>query len=174
MSDILAQPSTAGLAHSVSGLCNSAQGLTAHDPQVYLAAAAQGRLPVNSFEIVDFVSSGVEEEIIMLGDNTQLVISVPSRPKLESIYIHVWSIANLATMCKLVGEGKIDGTGIFDYVSYSTKLYQLFQRLEKSSVLQYDREYRRMQATYSYIWGTDYPHMQTVQLLPRTTKVQGK
>ena len=50
--------------------------------------------------------------------------------------------------------------GVVNYLSYTTKVYQLTQRFENGSVYVNDCEYRRLQAGHNFCW-------QTIQLMPR-------
>ena len=54
-----------------------------------------------------------------------------------------------------------------DYLSYTTKDYQLVQRYSLTSVLFYDREYRKVQASMNFRWGIDVQHLHNVFLQPR-------
>ena len=54
-----------------------------------------------------------------------------------------------------------------DYLSYSTKFYQLIQKCSLASVLLFDREYRKLQADMGFRWGTDVQHLHTLHLQPR-------
>ena len=73
-------------------------------------------------------------------------------------------------MYRLLGEGKLGDEGVIDYLSYSTKIYQLTQKYENVSVYFYDREYRKRQASHNFRWGTDIPHLHTMQLTPRAPR----
>ena len=142
------------------------------DPQIYLESAATGKSVPTHYDITDFISSTVEEEIIVGGNGSQQVVvkSGPRKPKLENVSLAQWSVANLAILYKLVGEGKLHGGNILDYLSYTTKICQLVQKYTLVSVLLYDREYRQLQARHDFRWGTDVPHFHTIHLLPRTTR----
>lgn len=139
------------------------------DPQIYLQAAATGKSVPTHLDITDFVTGSVEEEIVVGGNGSQQIIvkSGPKKPKLENITLAQWNVANLAILYKLVSEGKLDGSNILDYLSYTTKICQLVQRYSLVSVLLYDREYRQMQSKHNFRWGTDVPHFQTVHLVAR-------
>lgn len=56
-----------------------------------------------------------------------------------------------------------------DYLSYTTKVYQLVQRYSLTSVLLYDREYRKILCSMGFRWGTDVQHLHTLFLQPRAT-----
>ena len=142
------------------------------DPQIYLAAAASGKSITTFYDITEFVVGNMEEEIVVGGNGSQQVVlkSGPKKPKLESITLAQWSVANLAILYRLLGDGKLDATNILDYLSYTTKICQLVQKFNLVSVLLYDREYRRLQAAHGFRWGTDVPHLQSVHLQPRLNK----
>ena len=46
-----------------------------------------------------------------------------------------------------------------DYLSYTNKVYQLIHRYSLVSVLLFDREYRKLQASMGFQWGTDVQHL---------------
>lgn len=85
--------------------------------------------------------SAIEEETIIGGQGDQQIIvkSGPRKPKLENLTLSQWSIANLAILYKLVRENKLGGDSMLDYLSYTTKVYQLVQRFSLPSVLLYDQ-----------------------------------
>ena len=102
--------------HQVSAL-HTATGLTQpswQDPQVHIATAT-GKSSSAFYDICDFVPTAVEEEMVIGGQGEQQIVvkSGPKKPKLESLTLSQWSIANLGILYKLVGEGKLGGP-IFD------------------------------------------------------------
>ena len=146
------------------------------DPQIHLRSSASGRSANAYHDIVDFVGKDTMEETVVAGmhEGGQVIIKSGVKPKLESLTLSQWSIANLAILYTLVGEGKLEGGNMLDYLSYATKIYQLTQRYENVSVYFYDREYRKLQACHDFRWGTDIPHLHTMQLTPRITRPNGK
>ena len=140
------------------------------DPRIYLAAAAVGKSTCHH-DIADFVAKDSVCEDVVAGthDGTHIVVKSGSKPKLDNITLSQWSIANLAILYVLLGEGKLLPDDILDYLSYSTKVYELTQRYENTSVYLYDREYRKLQACHGFRWGTDIPHLQTIRLIPRVS-----
>lgn len=138
------------------------------DPQVHIATAT-GKSSSSFYDICDFVPTAVEEEMVIGGQGEQQIVvkSGPKKPKLESLTLSQWSIANLGILYKLVGEGKLAGQALMDYLSYTTKIYQLVQKCSLTSVLLYDREYRQLQASMGFRWGTDVQHLHTLHLQPR-------
>lgn len=143
------------------------------DPQIHIATA-YGKSAPSYLDICDFVTSNVEEELIIGGHGDQqiLVKSGPRKPKLENLTLSQWSVANLSILYKLSREGKLTGPSLMDYLSYTTKVYQLVQRYNMISVFLYDREYRKLQANEGFRWGTDVQHLHQMNLQPRE-KSQG-
>ena len=142
------------------------------DPQIHLLSAATGKSACAHYDVVDFIGKETVEEEIVAGshDGKHIVVKSGVKPKIETITLSQWSIANLVILYKLLGEGKLLDQGVIDYLSYTTKVYQLTQRYENVSVYLYDREYRKMQAAHNFRWGTDIPHLHTMQLTPRAPR----
>ena len=139
-----------------------------NDPQIHLSTAT-GKSVTDFYDICDFVQGTVEEETIISEQGVQQLVfkSGPKKPRLENLTLSQWSIANLAILYKLSGENKLGGPSMLDYLSYTTKVYQLVQRFSLMSVLLYDREYRKLQAQMGFRWGTDVQHLHTLCLQPR-------
>ena len=152
------------------------------DPQVYLqAATARGGRKFH--DIVDFVGghwASQEQVLVDTADGPQLVIkSGPAKPKLESLNVHQWAVASICIFDKLVQEGAISSMqDVLDYQSYTIRIHQLCSKFTIQSVLCYDREYRKLQNSLKFRWGTDVGHhLQAVTLIPKSsvgaTKVSG-
>ena len=87
-----------------------------------------------------------------------IVKSGPKKPRLENLTLCQWSVANLFILYKLVSDMKLVGPALMDYLSYTTKVYQLVQRYSLESVLLFfDREYRKLLASMNFRWGRDKP-----------------
>ena len=102
------------------------------------------------------------------GDQQIVVKSCPKKTKLESLTLSQWSVANLSILYKLVNENKLIGPALMDYLSYTTKVYQLVQRFSLVSVILFDREYRKLQSSMGFRWGTDVQHLHTLFLQARS------
>ena len=144
--------------------------LSWNDPQVFLRMAAGKASPViQYYDIVDFANLSslmVREEVVANGARgAELVLrDGPRKPKLSALSLPQWSVANLAILSKLQEDGKLDAAATLDYLSYSIRLYQLFQRYDQVSVYLFDREYRKLQAQMGFRWGTEVGHLQQVWL----------
>ncbi|MEW8546117.1 MAG: hypothetical protein AB2693_21565 [Candidatus Thiodiazotropha sp.] len=159
---------TQGFSQSTTASCQSAAQPSWADPQIHIATA-YGKSAPTYLDICDFVTSNVEEELIIgsHGDQQILVKSGPRKPKLENLTLSQWSVANLSILYKLSRDGKLIGQSLMDYLSYTTKVYQLVQRYNLISVFLYDREYRKLQASEGFRWGTDVQHLHQINLQPR-------
>ena len=71
-------------------------------------------------------------------------------------------------MNKLLQRGVLTHSSLLDYLSYTTRVYQLLSVHDTRSVFLYDREYRILQTLHNFRWGTDVPHLQMVHLRPKS------
>ena len=143
------------------------------DPQFFLESAALGKSAQTNYDITNFISNQITEEVVVGGNGAQQVVlkSGPQKPKIENVILAQWSVANLAILYKLVSESKLHAGNILDYLSYTTKVCQLLQRYPHISVLLYDKEYRQLQARHEFKWGTDVPHLHTMHLQTRASRL---
>jgi hypothetical protein len=145
---------------------------TWQDPQIYIKSMVAPRASSSHLDIVDFVNVAggavILEEVVSGSVNGQLIYkSGPAKPKLESVTLNQWSMANLAILYKLLEDGHLAQDHTMDYLSYTTRVHQLLISHDQGSVFQYDREYRRLQNVHKFRWGTDIPHILTVFLKPK-------
>lgn len=122
--------------------------------------------------IVDFVSRlrpTEEERVLSRENNVVLSLTVQdSKPKLSSVTVEQFNIANLRIFHELLFSGKLSSMlEIREYLAYSVKVLQLAAKNTWQSVLQYDDEFRILQHTYGYPWSKDHSHLHEVTLVPR-------
>ena len=101
---------------------------------------------VGDGDVTKFLSRDTVEEEVVAGahEGKQFVINSGTRPKLETITLSQWFIANLAIQYRLLYDGNLSQDGMIDYKSYTAKILQLTQRYENASVYFYDKEYRKL------------------------------
>ena len=125
-------------------------------------------------DIVDFVPllfADTEERVISSNEGSELVMKTgPRKPKLEKVTQMQWTAASSRILAKLILDGKVGLDAVAHYLAYTVKVSSLAQRYVWTSVLMYDREYRKAQAIYNFPWGSDVPHLVSVHLVPRTDK----
>lgn len=139
------------------------------DPKVYLQGAYNSNK--KHLDIVDYINlipPMVDEHCVCEdGGLSMLVRTGPKRPSLDTVTVEEWCLANTRIMNELMTSTQDNSGIITDYMSYTVKVCQLFSKFDKTSVLQYDREYRYLQTLYNFRWGTDTPHLHTTCLRPK-------
>jgi hypothetical protein len=74
--------------------------------------------------------------------------------------------ASLKILREMVYKDKISVEQIMDYVGYLTKIATLAQTFQWTSVLLYDREYRKEQSDKGFAWGADNSYLMQLLLRP--------
>ncbi len=119
-------------------------------------------------EIADYiylVPPVAEEQVVSEQGDVQFIYrNAPRRPKLQNIAVEEWCLANTRIMDMLINTRQLDGNTLRDYMCYTMKTCELFKHYQRPTVLQYDREYRHLQARHAFRWGTDCPHLHTLHL----------
>ncbi len=142
--------------------CDTQGGIitpTAVDPQVYLRVGLMTLPGAVANDIVDFINlvpPVVEEEVISEHSSVQIVHRPAARkPQITEISVEEWCLANTRIMDVLIAKPP---QVLKDYMVHTMKVCELFKYYERPSVLQFEREYRHMQARQGFRWGTDTPH----------------
>ena len=150
-------------------LLSSSDGATtqAADPQIYLRGGCDPR-NLKVHEIVDYIHlipPVVEEQVVSEQGEAQFIYrNAPRKPKLQTISVEEWCLANTRIMDILLTTNQLNELTLKDYMCYTMKVCELFKCYQRPSVLQYDREYRHLQARHNFRWGTDCPHLHTLHL----------
>ena len=92
------------------------------------------------------------------------------KPKITEVSVEEWCLANTRIMDLLIAKSP---QVITDYMLHTMKVCELFKYYERLSVLQFDREYRHMQAHQWSSWGTDTPHLHTLHLRLKAASSEG-
>ena len=142
------------------------------DPLTYLQSAKS----VRYYDICDFINvappiqveSDVpnDTDVSSIIDHIVRVRSGPLKPKLADVSHAEWGLANTRIMDQLFQPGH---PAIRDYMAYTTKIFRLFMPYDRVRVLQYDREYRMLQAANGFRWGEDWPFMTNINLKSSTS-----
>ncbi len=139
------------------------------DPLVFLRGGCNDNAGAKTvYEIVDFINlvpPVLEEQVMSEQGQVQLVYrSAPRKPKLESVSVEEWCLANTRIMEMLLTSRDWEVSVLKDYICHTMKVCEFFKHYQRPSVLQYDREYRHLQARHGFRWGTDCPHLHTLHL----------
>ena len=132
------------------------------------AAVPQGE---RVLRIVDFLSNIVPKEsektLTDLGGSRLVISYGQHRPRLESVTLSQWVVANTRIFHNLLFANKLPTSrDLRDYLAYTVKIMELAGKYEWVSVLKFDDEYRQLQATYSFPWSHDSHHLHEVTLVP--------
>ena len=167
LQDLLGQPPAQPAAHPPP------PGASLLDPRTFLTNKMAGE---KFYDIVDFVPGVLtrEEKVTLPGSDSEVTLNIGARkPKLESVTLQQWSAANAKILYQLAQDGKITMAPLPDYLAYTVKVSQLAEHYEWVSVLAYDQEYRRLQASLGFAFGTDAQHLHTVYLVQKQTSKPG-
>ena len=112
-------------------------------------------------DIRDFVSLFQEQSIntskVTVGE---IEVSLPeSKTKLESITPLQYMEASLRILREMAIKDAAPPESILNYVGYLIKTANMGQRFNWKSMLKYDAEYRKAQATAGFPWGADNAYM---------------
>ena len=143
---------------------------------MFLAPAAVS-LGEKVLRIVDFVSSLVpketEQTISDMGGSRLLISYGQQRPRLESVSLSQWVVANTRIFHSLLFSCKLPTSrDVRDYLAYTVKIMELAGKYEWTSVLKFDDEFRQLQATYSFPWSHDSTHLHQITLVPKAKPKQ--
>ena len=118
--------------------------------------------------IIDFVKNIVpQEEEKTLGNQGSAKIVVTNGPKLKSILIPQWVVANTRIFYTLLSEGKLSTqSAIQHYLAYTVKIMELIAGYDWKSILMYENEFRKLQAIYKFSWSFNSTHLHTDLLQP--------
>ena len=129
--------------------------------------------------IIDYVSRLMPQEdrrVLSTADGqSSLILDCGSKkPKLESVSISQWSIANLRIFNELLTRGSLSTPlSMREYLSYCIKVLELASKYTWQSILKYDDEFRVVQAIYGYAWSQDHYHLHEVILRPLSSGAPG-
>ena len=98
----------------------------------------------------------VDEEVVTAKDGVEMVLRTAGRSTktpLSKVSVASWNLANYNIMYKLLQDGALGYEQIPDYLGYSVKIIDYLNLFDWQSILAYDREYRKKQATFHFRWG---------------------
>ena len=147
-----------------------------HHADMFLAPAA---VPLGEkvLRIVDYTSSLVpretEQTLSDMGGSRLLISYGQQRPRLESVSLSQWVVANTRIFHSLLFSCKLPTSrDVRDYLAYTVKIMELAGKYEWTSVLKFDDEFRQLQATYSFPWSHDSTHLHQITLVPKVKPKQ--
>ena len=170
--------SSAGASHNQQPVSLHDQFLARsdHHADMFLAPAA---VPLGEkvLRIVYFISSLVpketEQTLSDMGGSRLLISYGQQRPRLESVSLSQWVVANTRIFHSLLFSCKLPTSrDVRDYLAYTVKIMELAGKYEWTSVLKFDDEFRQLQATYGFPWSHDSTHLHQITLVPKAKPKQ--
>ena len=103
-----------------------------------------------------------------MGVSRLIIAYGQQKPKLESVAMSQWVVANTRIFHTLLFSSKLPTSrDVKDYLAYTVKVMELAGKCEWTSVLKYDDKFRQLQATYALHWSYDSNHLHEVTLVPK-------
>jgi hypothetical protein len=92
----------------------------------------------------------------------------------DGISMNVWGAANMRLLNFLINTGRLDNTKIAFYLAYSAHIFDLAERYLWSSIMEFDKQYRELQAEYSFPWGTFAAQLEMKTLVLKQASVESE
>lgn len=86
------------------------------------------------------------------------------------ITIAEWGAANCRVMHHLLDKCILKKDNVSYYLAYTTKVFDLASKYAWNSVLEFDRQYREVQAEHGFQWGTWAGQLEVQVLVPRPSR----
>ena len=101
-----------------------------------------------------------------MAENNSIVLKTNRKePKYENLTVWQWALGAIRIQDELCRLGKLPSENDKRrYWGYTCKILEYNARFEWQSVLEFDHEYRKNQARFNFPWGTEIPHLSSVQL----------
>lgn len=108
-----------------------------------------------------------------MGGSRLLISYGQQRPRLESVSLSQWVVANTRIFHSLLFSCKLPTSrDVRDYLAYTVKIMELAGKYEWTSVLKFDDEFCQLQATYSFPWSHGSTHLHQITLVPKAKPKQ--
>ena len=139
-------------------------------PEVHLAVPGRSKY----LYIVDNLEDRRKRviDLIRIDDDNRMTADIVT--PLEKVTPLQWTGASLRIMARLIQSNKLNVHGVLQYQAYMAMLTSLAESYTWVSILQFDRQYRSLQAVFEFSWGTDVPCVMLGALCRRSVKQASK
>jgi hypothetical protein len=131
------------------------------DPRLTLTVKAHSKKAVH---ITDFLTEKTKKrrqsrkkELVLATthDNEErLVVRSDDQHPYSGIKVEEWVAANCRVMNKLLQTGELSRDDVEYYLAHTVNIMDYAERYEWESVLDFDHQYRELQAEHGFPWGT--------------------
>ena len=155
---------------------------TNFDPRAMLTVRTSG--PEKALHITQFLTEKTKRRRqtrsrrdLVLGTtdwSDQLIFRTEESHPYSGITVGEWGAANTRLLNALLKLGKLARHDLEFYLSYTAHIMDALDIYEWDSILEYDHQYRELQAEHQFMWGTPATHLENKILIPRSRKFEGK
>jgi hypothetical protein len=149
----------------------SVPSMTTFDPRAILIVKAKS---VKALQIVDFLPVDVKRrlrpknyKIGAQNASNACIITQDEDSTAYNISVDEWGAANCRLMNELLTSGNLAREDVEYYLAYTTKIFDFAGRFTWSSIMQFDRQYREVQAEFNMQWGMYAPQLEYQVLQPK-------
>jgi len=141
-----------------SQACGFAQEMDLHDPRMLLTVKASQR---KAERIINFLPERVKERIqrrrrdrlVFSQAEDGAIMFKPSEVDTHAITPAEWGAANMRLLSHLLRKGDLAYKNVEFYLAYTVQIYELAEKFEWSSLMEFDTRYRELQAEHNFRWG---------------------
>lgn len=148
-----------------------------HDPRMLLTVKASSK---KAKKIANYLPEKVKERIqrrrrdrlVFSQSEDGSIMFKPAEEDMHAITMAEWGAANMRLLGDLLHTGELAYEDVDYYLSYTMQLYELAERFEWSSLMEFDSRYRELQAEHEFRWGDMRFASQIHLLTPRRPSTQ--
>lgn len=135
------------------------------DPRQGLVVKARAN---KSLKIVDYLPAQARDRLqkkqresmrMTLGNDGNYVLRVDDGQSQGQVNMGQWISANMRVMAHLMELGHLRRDDVEYYMAYTAYIGDLVERYEWFSIMEYDTQYREMQAEHGFMWGHIPTHL---------------
>ena len=143
------------------------------DPRHALTIRAKS---TKALKITDYVNRTVRERIakkrketLRLTETAAGTIQLKAEEDTYAIYLSQgeWAAANMCIMAHLLQSGELLREDVEYYMSYTAGIHNYTAKFEWQSIVEYDTQYREIQAEHQFMWGIAATYLEIQLLVPR-------
>ena len=143
------------------------------DPRHALTIRAKS---TKALKITDYVNRIVREriakkrkEVVRVTETQAGVIQLKTEEDTCAIYLSQgeWAAANMCIMAHLLQSGDLLREDTEYYMSYTAGIHNYTSKFEWQSIVEYDTQYREIQAEHQFMWGVAATYLEIQLLIPR-------
>lgn len=90
----------------------------------------------------------------------RLVLKCDEDHPYAGIHMGEWGAANCRVMNALIAKGILSRQHVEYYLAYTAKIFEFSSKYDWENILDYDHQYRELQAEHGFLWGVTPPDME--------------